>query len=114
MEFIEKFNWRTSCSYLNQRTLAIQFSLCSNAIYELLKEENQGFEALISQDIQAKDTGKINQRFITFKNCEIKEYMETFGVNEESLHPMILINFKDMKIGIESECSSKCVEVKSR
>ena len=62
-----------------------------------------------------KDTGKINQRLITFKNCEINEYMETFGANkEEPLHPMILINFKDMEISIENECSSKCVENKSR
>lgn len=114
MDFIEKFNWQTSYSYSNQRTLAIQFSLCSNEIYELLKEENQGFEVQMLQDIQMKDTEKINQRIIAFENCQINEYMETFGVNEESLHPMIVINFKDMKIGIESECSSKCVEVKSR
>lgn len=67
MEFIEKFNWQTSYSHSNQRTLAIQFSLCSNGIYKLLKEENQGFEILISRDIQAKNTEKINQRFITFK-----------------------------------------------
>lgn len=110
IEFIEKFNWQTSYSYSNQRTLAIQFSLCSNEIYELLKKENQGFEVQMLQDIQMRDTGKINQRSITFKNCQIHEYMETFGVNEEPLHPMILINFKDIETNIENECSSKYVE----
>lgn len=111
MEFIEKFNWQTSCSYLNRRTLTIQFPLCSNGIYELLKEKNQGFEVQMLQDIQMRDTGKINQRFITFKNCEINEYMETFSADkEEPLHPMILINFKDMETSIENECSSKYVE----
>ena len=110
MEFIEKFNWQTSYSYSNNKTLAIQFSLCSNGIYELLKKENQGFEVQTLQDIQMKDTGKINQRFISFKDCQIQEYMETFDVKQEPLHPMILINFKDMEISIENKCSSKYVK----
>ena len=111
MDFIENFDWRTSSyDYSNNKTLSIRFSLCSNEIYELLKKENQGFEVQVLQDIQMKDTGKINQRFITFKDCKIGEYMEAFGVNEEPLHPMILINFKDMEISIENECSSKYVE----
>lgn len=109
MDFIEKFNWQNSSYYSNNKTLAIQFSLCSNEIYELLKKENQDFEIQMLQDIQMKATGKINQRFITFKNCQIKEYMETFDVRKEPLHPKLLIKFKDMKIDIE-ECCSKCVE----
>lgn len=110
MDFIEKFEWQISSYYSNNKTLAIQFSLCSNEIYELLKKENQDFEIQMLQDIQMKATGKINQRFITFKNCQIKEYMEIFDVRKEPLHPMILINFKDMEISIENKCSSKCVE----
>lgn len=109
MDFIEKFNWQNSNCYSNNKTLAIQFSLYSNDIYELLKKENQDFEVQILQNIQMKDTGKINQRFITFKNCQIDDYVEAFNVKEEPLHPKLLIKFKDMKIDIE-ECCSKCVE----
>ncbi len=108
MDFIEKFKWQIS-SY-NYSALTIQFSLCSNEIYELLKEENRGFEVQILQDIQMKETGKINQRFISFKNCQINDYVESFEVNEEPLHPRISIKFKDMEISIENKCSSKCVE----